>query len=83
MILAPKNGPQAMVYNGADHQACGGVLRWSKNEGLPHCDLRLPHHETRETIGLNATRLYTRANSSPPNTPLDSPHRPYNSPYPG
>ena len=33
LSLVPKTGPQAKVYNGAKHQACGGSKRWSRNDG--------------------------------------------------
>ena len=33
LSLAPETGPQAKVYNGAIHRACGGAERWSRNGG--------------------------------------------------
>ena len=46
--LAPKTGPQAKVYNGVVHPACGGAARWSRNGG----DTRRP-----TSFGLRWKRL--------------------------
>ena len=45
---APKTGPQAKVYNGVIHRACGGAERWSRNGG----DTRRP-----SSSGLRWKRL--------------------------
>ena len=61
LSLAPKTGPQAKVYNGAIHRACGGAVRWSRNGG----DTRRP-----TSFGLRWKRLKAarRLASCPVNT---------------